>query len=152
MSEADAWGAGASEITLKELNTICKSLVDKREAKEALSQSLKEASEEVSALEYKILGIMKENALPTFKGEFGSISIKHNRSVSQPENFEEKLKFFGYLKEQGIFEEMVAVNSRTLSSWASKEIEEREKKGVFGWVPPGLKAPTEHQSLSLRKK
>lgn len=142
----------AGEVTLKGLTALCDKLIHEREVKKKLEEGMKEVQEVISSLEMQILNIMKENALPNFKGAFGTISIKNNKSVTQPESLEEKLKLFEYLREQGIFEEMVAVNSKTLSSWASKEIEAKEKLGVFGWVPPGLKPATEYQSLSVRKK
>ena len=95
---------------------------------------------------------MKENTLPNFKGEFGTVSIKNTKSITQPDGMEAKLQLFSYLREQGIFEEMVSVNSRTLSSWANKEIEAKEKEGIFGWVAPGLKPPETFASLAVRKK
>lgn len=153
MSDFAEWEtAEPKDITLKGLTDLCNSLIKLRETKSSIESELESVQENIKEYELKILNVMKENAIPNFKGEFGTISIKNNKSVSQPENFEEKLKFFEYLKSEGLFEEMVSVNSRTLSSWANKEIEAREKQGVFGWVPPGLKPPTEYQSLSVRKK
>lgn len=153
MSEMDAWETQApADVTLKGLTELCEKLIMAREAKDVINEELKKIAEQIDELEMKILNIMKENALPNFKGAFGTISIKNNKTVAQPEDMSAKIKLFDYLKSQGIFEEMVAVNSRTLSSWANKEIEAREKQGVFGWVPPGLKAPNEYQSLSVRKK
>lgn len=153
MSEMDAWETQApADVTLKGLTELCEKLIMARESKDVINEELKKIAEQIDELEMKILNIMKENALPNFKGAFGTISIKNNKTVAQPEDMSAKIKLFDYLKSQGIFEEMVAVNSRTLSSWANKEIEAREKQGVFGWVPPGLKAPNEYQSLSVRKK
>lgn len=153
MSETTAWETDApADITLKGLTELCEKLIMARESKDVINEELKKVQEQIDELEMKILTIMKENTLPNFKGAFGTISIKNTKSISQPESLEEKLKLFNYLREQNIFEEMVNVNSRTLSSWANKEIESREKQGVFGWVPPGLKPPTEYQSLSVRRK
>jgi ABC-type uncharacterized transport system ATPase subunit len=153
MSEMDAWETNApEEITLKGLTELCEKLIMARETKDVINDELKKIAEQIDELEMKILNIMKENALPNFKGAFGTISIKNNKSVAQPEDMQAKIQLFDYLRSQGIFEEMVSVNSRTLSSWANKEIEAREKQGVFGWVPPGLKTPNEYQSLSVRKK
>lgn len=153
MSEMDAWETQApTDVTLKGLTELCEKLITARESKDVINEELKKIGEQINELEMKILNIMKENALPNFKGAFGTISMKNNKTVAQPEDMQAKIQLFDYLRSQGIFEEMVAVNSRTLSSWANKEIEAREKQGVFGWVPPGLKAPNEYQSLSVRKK
>lgn len=152
MSEMNDWETPASETTISGLKLLCEDLIKARDKKDAINAELKVAQEAIDELEFKILTVMKENTLPNFKGEFGTVSIKNNKTVAQPEDMSAKIQLFDYLKSQGIFEEMVAVNSRTLSSWANKEIEAREKQGVFGWVPPGLKAPNEYQSLSVRKK
>lgn len=152
MSEMNDWETPASETTISGLKLLCEDLIKARDKKDAINAELKVAQEAIDELEHKILTVMKENTLPNFKGEFGTVSIKNNKTVAQPEDMSAKIQLFDYLKSQGIFEEMVAVNSRTLSSWANKEIEAREKQGVFGWVPPGLKAPNEYQSLSVRKK
>jgi hypothetical protein len=152
MSEAEAFAEEASEVTLSSLNKLCadyKQACDEEAIKE---EELKKYTEAKKSIEYKILTILKEQNLPNFKTAMGTFSVKNNKSVAQPENIEEKRKLFDYLREQGIFEEMVNVNSRTLNSWAAKEVEAKEKEGVFGWAPPGLKVPTLHQSLSYRKK
>ena len=152
MSEMSEWETPASETTISGLKTLCESLIKARDSKDELNKELKLVQEAIDELEIKILNVMKENALPNFKGEFGTVSIKNTKSITQPDGMDAKLQLFAYLKGQGIFEEMVNVNSRTLSSWANKEIEAKEKEGVFGWVPPGLKPPETFASLAVRKK
>jgi hypothetical protein len=149
-----SWGNDTpdmDQLTMKKFQELCEHLIKLRDKKDEIEEVLKNGNIEIKACENKILEYMKEFGLPSFKGAFGTISIKNNKSVSQPQTPEDKEAFFDYLREQGIFEDMVSVNSRTLSSWANKEIEAKEKEGVFGWTPPGLRAPTEFQSLSVRK-
>jgi hypothetical protein len=148
----EAWETPVADTTIAGLRTLCESLILARESKDVIAQELKTVQEAIDELETKILSIMKENAMPNFKGEFGTISIKNTKSITQPGSLEEKLQLFQYLQGQGIFNEMVNVNSRTLSSWVNKEIEAKEKEGIFGWVPPGLKPPETYASLSVRKK
>lgn len=153
MSETNEWEIELpNEVTLKDLNQFCENLVQLREEKEDINEQLKTVQEKITELEQKIILIMSEHALPNFKSSFGSISIRTIKSITQPAGIEKKLELFEYLRAQGIFEELVSVNSRTLSSWAAKEIEAKEKEGVFGWVPPGLSSPTEIKALSVRKK
>ena len=47
--------------------------------------------------------------------------------------------------------ELVSVNSRTLTSWVSKEIEAQESVGEYGFEVPGLKGVEVFKTLSLRK-
>lgn len=141
----------ASELTLKELTSICQKYADMRAQVDNLEAQAKKINDELKETEGKILEYLKEYGMPNFKGAFGTISIRNTKSISQPETMEEKLKFFDYLKEQELFESMVSVNSRTLSSWATKEIEAKEKEGIYGWVPPGLKPATEFQKITLKR-
>jgi len=153
MSEETSWEEApeASELTLKELTSICQAYADKRAERDELDAKAKAIGKEADEMEAKILAHLTEYGMPNFKGAFGTVSIRNTKTVTQPESLEEKLKFFEYLKEQGIYDSMVSVNSRTLSSWATKEIEAKEKDGVFGWAPPGLKLPQTFQKVTLAR-
>lgn len=139
-------------VTLKTLNELCNKLMGVREKLDEIKKLEKQASEEESHLEKTILNHLKENGLPNFKGEFGSVSVVARKTITQPADMEQKMQFFEYLRKQNVLWEMVSVNSRTLSSWATKEIEAKEKEGILGWAPPGLKPPSEILTLSVRKK
>lgn len=152
MSDIEAWEEPVKEVTLSELNKICEEYAEARACKKAAEAEVDKIGENVKALENRILTILKENNMPNYKCGVGTISVKNSKSVSQPASLAEKLALFDYLRSQGIFEEMVNVNSRTLSSWANKEIEAKEKEGVFGWAPPGLKPPETFQSISFSAK
>ena len=151
-SEVDAWEEPVAPTTIADLTKLCEDLIIQRDIKKDFEDQIDNISEKIKTLESKILLIMQEHKMPKFPCEFGTFSLVTKKSVTQPENLDEKLKLFSYLRDQGCFEEMVSVNSRTLSSWASREIEAKEKEGIFGWAPPGLKPASEHKTLSVRKK
>jgi hypothetical protein len=155
MSEMKKRGCMEQEttgITISGLTKLCDELMVVRAKIDEIKKQEKEVSDEESRLEKLILNHLKEEGLPNFKGDFGAVSVVPRKSVIQPADMAEKMKFFAYLKEQNLLWEMVKVDSRTLSSWATKEIEAKEKNGILGWVPPGLKPPTEILTLSVRKK
>ena len=142
----------ASDLTLKQLTTKCQEYADLRDKKEELEARLKEVEGQLTGLEGKILEYLKEYGMPNFKGAFGTISIRTTKTVNQPATAEDKHALFDYLREQDLFENMVSVNSRTLSSWANKEIEAKEKEGIYNWTPPGLKPAAEFQKITLKRK
>jgi hypothetical protein len=142
----------SESVTISALNNLCNELMTVRSKIDEIKKIEKEISAEENRLEQKILNHLKEEGMPNFKGEFGSVSVTCRRSVLQPEDMEQKMIFFDYLKQQDLLWEMVKVDSRTLSSWATKEIEAKESQGILGWTPPGLKPPTEILTLSVRKK
>ena len=137
-------------VTVTELQGLCKLLLSKKEDHERALEAAKKTSEAVVELEQRILKYMKEYGLPMFEGPFGRASVKNYSTVAQPATHEDRKSFFDYLKEKGIYEEMISVNSRTLNSWVNREIEAREKNGEFGWVPPGLQAPGNFQRLTIK--
>jgi len=141
-----------SGVTLQKLTSLCEELVGMRGCKENKELELKKINEEIKEREAKIIEYLKEYGLPSFKSGAGSFTITKRRNVSQPATPEAKEAFFNYLRSKGIFEDMVSVNSRTLTSWAIKEIENMEEQGNLGWVPPGLSQPTEFETLSIRRK
>jgi transcriptional regulator of heat shock response len=138
-------------LTLEALTDACKTLADIREAKRKLEDEIKKYDERQKGLEAKVLEYLTQYGLPSFKFSGGTVSVTNRKSVKQPETLEDKAKFFDYLKDQGVFMELVSVNSRTLTSWASKEIEARETQGEYGFEIPGLKAPEIFKTISLRK-
>ncbi len=148
----DEWTTEPSSDLVSSMTAMCEDLSSLRTKIKELEDEAKKLSEKKKEIERKLLNHMKETGLNQLKGSFGTVSIVHKKSISQPGSFEDKLQFFEYLKEQGIFEQMVSVNSRTLQSWVGKEIEAKEKEGVLGWLPPGIKEPVEYQEVRLTKR
>lgn len=150
----DEWGfeqEAPSDVTLKELNTICGLYKEKRAEKKAADEVVKSISAEISKLEAKILGYLDEYGMKNFSGSFGQVIRQKRYSVKQPRTPEAKEAFFDYLRGQGIFEDMVSVNSRTLQSWVRQEIEAKKEEGLRDFVPPGLEPPDIVETISLRK-
>jgi hypothetical protein len=152
MDNFDDWETQTSPLEAANAAKLATELVSAREAKEVVKKEMAELEVIIDRLEGKLLEVMKSQGLSQLKGDFGTISIKNTKSIASPASLEDKLQLFEYLRGQGIFEEMVSVNSRTLNSWANKEIEAKEQQGIFGWAPPGLKPAMDFQSLSVRKK
>lgn len=152
---SENWGHEEVEVTeasIKQIDEICLQYTKIRDEIESLKEAIKKHDEDLTRYEQKIIEFLQTTGRPNWEGGFGKISLKTLKQVRQPQTREDKLKLFAYLQEQGLFEGMVSVNARTLTSWASKEIEAKEKQGQFGWVPPGLEQPTEYATLSLKRK
>jgi hypothetical protein len=141
-----------SPDSLIALNQLSEKLLLLRESKDELEEQFKALESKISEVSSEILRRLKDSGKDNWQIPGALISIKNTKSIRQPENLQKKLELFGYLRGQGVFEEMVNVHARTLSSWANKEIEAKEKQGVFGWVPPGLTQPETFSSLAVKKK
>ena len=144
--------AEATGDTLKALTQLCEKVQELRAAKDGLEEQVSNLNKDIKSAEEKIIQYFKEYGLPSLKLENATFSIQKRRSFSQPATPEAKEAFYNYLKSKDLFESMISVNSRTLTSWASREVEEMEKSGKQGWVPPGLTAPSEFETISIRKR
>jgi hypothetical protein len=140
-----------SEVTLKELTGLCSELKEKRAEKKAIEDQAKEVGSRIAKIEAKILAHLEEYGMKNFSGDFGQVVRTKRYSVKQPKTPEAKEQFFDYLRSQGVFEELISVNSRTLQSWVRQEIEAKKEEGVQDFVPPGLDQPEITETISLRK-
>lgn len=152
-SELEEWQTEAVGSDLKTFAALCNKIVNAEKEINELELRVKEITRSIEDDEKKLLLMMTEAGLDRLDGEHGYVEVDELISVRQPATNEEKLQFFDYLKSQDLFYNMVNVNSRTLSSWAKKEIKEMEKKtGMTGWVPPGLQAPYREFKLKAKLK
>jgi hypothetical protein len=139
-------------MTMDDMSAMCAKFSELKQAKSDLEDQASELGKQIASLQEQIIEKFVEYEIPRFEGPFGTLSVVASSTFKQPETTEEKLKLFEYLKEQGLYEEMVKVDSRTLSSWATKEVEAKERDGIMGFIPPGLAQPHQFMKLSLRKK
>jgi len=145
------------EMNMNEVNELCAKYAELEAESERLAEQQKELNDRIGKLGAKILQYVETYGQAPKKGankmvptSVGVFSFRETKSVNQPATIEEKLKLFDYLKEQGLFENMVSVNAKTLSSWAFKEIEAKESEGKFGWLPPGLSKINTFKSLTFK--
>lgn len=144
--------ASVSEVTIKELTDICESMYRLKKEIADIEAQAKSKQEAYDELERKVLSTFEASGLSNFETPSGKIIMQSRLSVKQPASPEDKKKFFDYLREKGIFEEMVSVNSRTLSAFVKREVEIAEEEGRVGFTPPGLTPPSRHYYLAMRKK
>lgn len=72
-------------------------------------------------------------------------------SVRTPKDMESKQALFAYLRERGIFDEIVSVNSMTLNSLYKSLADEALKNGILDFKMPGVPEPKPYTNLKLRK-
>lgn len=140
------------EVTIKELNELCTNMYELKAEALALSDQAKEKNKAVAVLQAKILDLFEEHDMTSHAGPFGKVIKTKRYSVKKPTTPEDKQAFYGYLKEQGIFEDMISVHSSTLQSYVKQEIEAMESEGRLGWKPPGINDVGTTNTISMRKK
>ena len=140
------------EATLQEMDVLVGRVMDLREKKEEVNRELKELNEEQREVEQKILSFLNHAKMNSFAGTRATVSKKMHESVRIPASLEKKLEFFEFLKQRGVFNTLVSVNSMTLNSFCKAESEAAKDRGEFDFKIPGLDEPTLNESISVRKK
>lgn len=141
----------ADSITLSGLDQLCvelsalKGKIDElKNEKTALEQSYSELSEQIIAH----LTAHKKDKYDTPVGSFG---ISRRFTYKTPKTPEEREAFFGYLKSQGTFDDLITVNSQTLNAYAKRELETAQEEGRSDFEIPGLGEPTLFERITIRK-
>jgi ABC-type hemin transport system ATPase subunit len=134
------------------LTNLCEELAAKKAELEEAKAQTKQKQEAYDEVEFKLLQIFEASSLNSFDSPVGKIVRMGRVSVAQPSTPEDKEKFFAYLKSKGDFENLISVNSKTLSAYVKREFEVAEESGKFDFTIPGIGAPSKHYYLALRKK
>lgn len=144
-----------SEITINQLEELCEKMRKLDDEIEADKKALSTKNEEYSKMEAQAVQWLDEMKKTSYKSNHGTI-IKNDRwRVNLPQTEEDRAAFFNYLKEQGIFEKMITVNSNSLNSYYMKEwehVKETNPEDALNFSIPGIQEPKVHKTLSFRSK
>jgi hypothetical protein len=139
------------ELTLKAFEGLIEDAfkvraeIDSEEAALDIKKAFLKAKQDI------ILGYMVEFKKDSYKTQFGQIIKKKNWSVATPKTPEDRAAFFDYLKQKGIFDEMVTVHSKTLNSFVSQELEAAKESGDIDFKVPGIGEPKIFESIAMKK-
>ncbi len=138
--------------SITDLKTLCEVYCSSRRDIQAVTDELKKKQEFVRELEAKIINALESHGMDKFSTpEIGTISRYSKLSVKIPKTQEERELFFSYLKTNGVFDELITVNSQTLNAWYKEHLEMLAKKGDEKLEIPGLTEVTSYDVLSWRK-
>ncbi len=138
------------QVTVAELNALVEEYVlaeKDADEKDAIST---EANKKVQFLKGKMAAYLDELKQKNYKSPYGSFSYVEKWSVATPKENADKLAFFEWCKERGIYEKYVTVNSQSLNSLYSEEVEAAKAKGEF-LVIPGIGAPSLQKTIRFTR-
>lgn len=124
---------------------------------------LKKKKEEIEAQEKQIskeyhqecevlLRMLEASELNSINAHGYTFYIQSSMSVATPKSYEDKQALFNFLKELGIYDDYISVNSKTLNSLYNKLSEEALEKGIIEFSMPGIETPKEIKTLRLRSR
>jgi hypothetical protein len=137
--------------TIAQLDELCNTYAEQRKATELIKAQLSMANAKETELETKIIAVLSDFGKQSWKTEVGNFIISNRFSVKTPKTPEEKAQFFDYLREKGIFEDMVNINSQTLQGFYRAEMDAALDRGEVNFRMPGIGEHSYVQTLSMRK-
>lgn len=140
-------------ITVQEVKDAIKRLREVDSAIEQLKEAAKPLNEEKTALKAQITLMLREMNEKSFKSEFGTVTRVTDVSVTLPKG-ENKLKFFEYLKERGVFEDMATINYQSLNAYYKEQRElamREDPMAGLNFELPGIGQANAFETIKLRK-
>lgn len=137
--------------TLEQMEALAAKIADLRLKEAELSDQKKRVSQELALEEGLAMEWLSEQCLTSYRSKVGTISIGYRSSVKTPKLPADREAFFNYLKERGLFDNMITVNSQTLNAFYKKELEAATDRGDPDYAIPGIGEVTIDQILSFRR-
>lgn len=138
-----------STVTVEQLKLKCERAFDLRSEVDMKKAELSAIQKDLDEIENEIVAVLEELGLKSFKSSTGTVETRVRQSVKVPQG-DGRVEFFNYLKERGLFDSLITVNSQTLNAWYKQEAEvAQEEKRML--VIPGLEMPTSNVSVVLKR-
>lgn len=141
-------------ITIEEVKALVKELADTRILIAELNKPVTAAELKKKELQAKITGLLRDMNEKSYECEFGRVSRVAEFSVKLPQG-EDKLKFFEYLKEKGLFEAYATINYASLNAYYKAELESAKKGdplAALNFSLPGIGEATTFETIRFKKK
>ena len=139
------------KVTVEDLDALVAEVFNQRIKCDQMGDALSEENKKLQYLESKVTSYLKELGRKDYKTPLGSISVVQKWRVNNPKDPEARHKFYEFLREKGIFEELVSVNSNTLNAFYKKEMEIAREQGDFDFSVPGIEEPKLYETVTLRR-
>lgn len=133
------------------LTSKLEELLMERDEKAELEARIDEIQKRINTLENLIIEGMEDANIDKLSAHGKTFSVLYNYSAKTPKTPEDKQAFFGWLKEQGLFDSMITVNSQTLNSLYNRLRNDAIKKGDNFFTIDGITEIDSYKKLSVRQ-
>jgi hypothetical protein len=139
-------------LTVEQVEAAIEALAKAREAEAEQKEILKSYTRVVEDQEAIIMETLHALERDNFPGKAGTVFISHKTSFKLPQDPEKKAAYYAFLKEKGLFDSMISVNSMTHNSFCKAELEAAINDGKgLDFAIPGIEPATIVEQLSFRK-
>lgn len=139
------------EITVDVLERVSKACYDYKKQASEFDKQKKEANIQKDVVQELLGNLMDKLEITSYKSKSGTISKNEQPNYRLPQDDDSRKKFFSYLKEKGVYDTMITINSRSLQSYIKQEVELMELDGKFDELPDGIEETEYRTVYSLRK-
>ena len=139
----------SNEIKLKDFKAFLLGMFAEKLAIKADKDALTERNKKFSEMKRKALDYLEDHKLKNFDTGVGKIITVTRDNVA----IEDRGLFFAYLKEKGLFDDMITINSTTLNSFYKDEkikAKENEDISFLDGGIPGIKEKSSITDISIR--
>lgn len=140
------------DISVSDMEELGKLIKEAREYCDQKAAEKAEAEGQLLALEMKAISYLTALDLTSYKSANGTMTVTTRASYKLPKTWENKQALFDYLKEKGLYEEAVSVNSQWLNGFCKREVEAATEAGDLFFSVPGIEYSPGSPNLSFRKK
>ena len=140
-----------ADITIETMNKQISLVAELRSQEAEASMKKKVITDQLEIEEGRMLDMLTESNLKNYRGPDGMAAISLRTSVRLPQTDEDKAKFYEHLKELGLYESMISVNSQKLNSFYKAQLEQALEEGRADFQVPGITEVTMTPILSFRK-
>jgi hypothetical protein len=138
------------DIKVEDFEKVCENISLLRAEIAAKKADVAKVQEYLDKEEKKAMTMLEASEKTKYVSEHGTIYTAVYDSISVPKG-DSKQEFFSYLKDVGIYDEVVTVNSQWLNGWYRKEKEAAIENGDILFTIPGINNPVSSVRLSFRK-
>lgn len=144
----------SEEISTQELDSLIKTMRDKREEYDAVRKQASELYHEFKDMESKVLLALKNADKSKYHVDgVGTVSVVTRETVKVPKDLDDKRELFDWIKQkygQDALDSYLTIHSQSLNSFYKKELENAEQPELF--KIPGLSDPTVVEETRFRKE
>lgn len=139
------------QTTIQELDNMVKKCFELRAEYEALKDQASEKHGEYEAMQAKVQNVLEATGrLNHSTPGAGTISMKTQYTISFPKDSEKAAEFRKYLVDNGL-DSMLTMNHQSLNAFYKSKLEEAGEGADPSQVLPGIGAPEQRITLSMRK-
>lgn len=143
----------SGQVTVADLDGLILEIKKKYDEVEAADRIKKDLNIELGSLKGRAAAYLNELKRSSYESAIGKIEAVKEERVNLPESLPDKMAFFDYLKEKGMFENYATVNSNSLNAYYKRERATWIKDGndPMMFTLPGVPAPKSLDKLEFKE-